>query len=68
MLMALSMGQLHLLAKDDQNVVQHDCFGHMMPFLLVMHSVMPLVLIEPFHSLGQDDKNGVLFDFFGHGT
>ena len=35
MLMVLSMAQTHLLAQDDENEVQHDCSGYMMPLELV---------------------------------
>ena len=34
MAMALSMAQLHSLGQHDQNYMQHDIFGHVMPLPL----------------------------------
>ena len=36
MLMTMSMAKLLLLAKDNQNEVQHDFFGDVMPLPLVL--------------------------------
>ena len=37
MSMAPSMVPLHFLGQDDQNEVQHDIIGHLMPLVLASH-------------------------------
>ena len=44
-LIALSLAQMDLLVQDDQNEVQHDFFGHLVPLALVLvsHNVKGII-------------------------
>ena len=71
------MAPLHSEGKNNQNEVQHDLFGHVMPLALVLasHNVNdtgPAIIlmpasssIAPKHSLGQDKWNHMQLDFSG---
>ena len=50
-----SMLSFHLLGQDDQDEIQHDLFGHMMPLAQHKHNVMPMSsLMAPMHLFSQD--------------
>ena len=58
------MAPLHLLGQDNQNEMQHDIFGHMMPLALALassdtYSVTKGIIVFP----GQDDRNEVKHHF-----
>ena len=61
--MALSMAQLHLLAKDDQNEVQHDFLMMYWNWQWCGHMMTMASKMAQLYSLHQDNQKAMQHDF-----